>query len=155
MTVFVEASVDIDAPLAGVWRHITDLARYGAWNPFVVSLDGPSTATGSALRLRARWEDGGDNVVRVVVTRAEPPAADPEGTVRAAFAYDLAGALPRLGLLRSSRTQSLTQVPGGATRYETREVFEGPMRVFVPRSKVQRGFEIHAAALKLRAEGGG
>lgn len=155
MSVSAEASIDIDAPLAEVWRHLTDLPRYGAWNPFVVSIDGPSTAPGSALRVIARWEDGGENAVRVVVSRSEPPVTGADGTARATFAYDLTGALPRLGLLRSRRTQSLTQSPGGPTRYETREVFEGPMRAFVPRAKVQRGFEVHAAALKARAEGVG
>ncbi|MEZ4393747.1 MAG: SRPBCC domain-containing protein [Polyangiales bacterium] len=155
MSVSAEARIDIDAALAEVWAIILDLPRYGAWNPFVVGIDGPSTAPGSVLRVRARWEDGGDNVVRVVVTRAEPPAADATGTLRATLAYELIGALPRLGLLRSRRTQSLTQAPNGPTRYESREDFEGLMRAFVPRAKVQRGFEVHAAALKARAESGG
>lgn len=155
MSLSVEASIDIDAPLEEVWRLITDLPGYRAWNPFVVRIDGDSTEPGSTLRLRARWEGGGDNVVRVVVTRAAAPAADAVGAVRASFEYDLVGALPRLGLLRSRRTQSLVQPPGGPTRYETREVFEGILLAFVPRAKVQRGFELHAAALKARAEGGG
>jgi uncharacterized protein YndB with AHSA1/START domain len=153
MSVSAEASTDIDAPIEEVWRHITDLPRYGEWNPFVVRVDGPSAAVGSRLRLRARWEDGGDNVVDVVVTRAEAPTTDAAGTSRAVLVYELTGALPRLGLLRTRRTQALTQAPGAPTRYETREVFEGPMRAFVPRAKVQRGFEIHAAALRGRAQG--
>ena len=33
-----ECTIDIAAPVAVVWDVVTDLDRYGEWNPFVVSV---------------------------------------------------------------------------------------------------------------------
>lgn len=155
MSTIAEASIEIAAPLDAVWRHMTDLSRYGAWNTFVVAVEGASLDVGAALGLRVRWDDGREDRVTVTVTRVDAPSTDADGTRRAAVVYRFTSGLATLGLLRSERTQSVTQPPGGPTRYETREVFTGPMQVFVPRAKVTRGFERHARSLKARAESQG
>ncbi|MEL6309265.1 MAG: SRPBCC domain-containing protein [Chloroflexota bacterium] len=40
----LEATIDIDAPIAQVWQHLTDFANYPAWNPYIL------TATGELKR---------------------------------------------------------------------------------------------------------
>ncbi len=38
----LHTEIDIEAPPETVWRILTDLERYGEWNPFVVSSTEPS-----------------------------------------------------------------------------------------------------------------
>jgi hypothetical protein len=148
-----EHSVSIDAPIEVVWSVMTDLPRYGEWNPFLVSItprDGAALRVGSAVSLHVRWSDGGQERTVEVVTRLEPPG---EGAPRrAAMEYRYTGWLPRLHLVEGSRLQTLEQAPGGLTVYRTHEAFRGLLARAVPLAKVQDGFERHALALAARAE---
>jgi hypothetical protein len=47
----IEASIDIDASPAAVWRVFADFASYPDWNPFVRSLEG-DLRVGERLRVR-------------------------------------------------------------------------------------------------------
>ena len=49
----VRASTEIHATPAAVWRVLTDLSRFSAWNPFIRSARG-STAIGDTVRVRVR-----------------------------------------------------------------------------------------------------
>jgi uncharacterized protein YndB with AHSA1/START domain len=63
------AEGEIDAPIADVWRILTEIERWPTWNPDVksVSIDG-RVAEGA----RFRWK-AGPSTISSTVTRVEPP----------------------------------------------------------------------------------
>lgn len=144
------ARIEIDASLDRVWDVMMDTGAYGAWNPFVVAVDG-TPKVGDPLRLRVRWRDGREITSPERVTAIEPPAAV-DGARTAAFAYRYDAWLHALGLVRAVRVQRLVQRDGGPTVYETSERFTGLFAGSVPIADVNDGFARHAAALKARAE---
>jgi hypothetical protein len=147
------ASATIDAPLATVWSVMLDTASYGEWNPFVerVETEGPP-AVGVPLVLHVRWLNGSTARSPERITVLEPPATAPDGTTRATLAYVYEGLAARLGLIRGTRYQELTQHPGGPTEYHTVEEFSGLLVPLAGPARVAEGFARHASALKQRAE---
>ena len=146
------AAADIDAPLDTVWAVMTDTARYGEWNPFVVRVDcdGPAEV-GKQIRLHVEFAGGRKAVSPERITVVEAPYDD-DGTRRATLAYVYEGWPARLGLVRGTRWQRLSQSPGGTTRYETVEEFSGPLVPLAGPARVEEGFRRHAEALRRRAE---
>lgn len=146
------AAVDIDAPLDTVWAVMTDTDRYPEWNPFVVSVetDGPPQV-GTPIKLHVEFSSGKQVVSPERITVLEPPYDD-DGTRRATLAYVFEGWPAKLGLVRGTRWQRLSQEPGGVTRYETVEEFSGPLVPLAGPGRVEDGFRRHAAALRQRAE---
>lgn len=146
-----QASVDIDAPIDVVWSVMLDTDRYPAWNPFVrrVESDGPPEV-GRAIRLHVVFGSGRSATSPERITVIEPPSA---GDVRrATLAYVYEGLPARLGLVRGTRFQRLSQREGGVTRYETVEEFRGPLVPLAGPGRVEEGFRRHAEALRTRAE---
>ncbi len=47
----IDTEIRIEAHPRKVWAVLTDFARYGDWNPYIIEVDGP-LAPGSELRLR-------------------------------------------------------------------------------------------------------
>ncbi|MBM4777071.1 MAG: SRPBCC domain-containing protein [Archangiaceae bacterium] len=137
------ASLEIPASIDRVWQVLTALDQYGAWNPFIVKVDGGATPVlGGRLVLHVKWEQGGGASSGEVVTRVEPPGTS------AALAWRFTGVLPTLGLVRAERLQTLTRLDDVRTRYESVEIFHGLLASFVPLEKVRRGFERQAEALR-------
>lgn len=64
--------VEIAAAPEAVWAHLTDLASYSAWNPFMIEADG-EPATGSTLRVRMQPPGGRAMTFTPTVTRVEVP----------------------------------------------------------------------------------
>lgn len=151
------ATVDIDAPLDHVWAVMLDTAAYGDWNPFVVRVDGPSPpSVGDPIRLHVRFARGrarSPERVTVLEPPTDDPADKPGGVRRATLAYVYEGVPARLGLVRGTRWQRLSQPAGGPTTYATVEEFSGPLVPLAGPGRVQDGFERHAVALKQRCEG--
>ena len=75
-----------------------------------------------------------------------------DGVRRATLAYVYEGLPAKLGLVRGTRHQRLSQAPGGPTRYETVEEFSGPLVPLAGPKRVEDGFRRHAEALKARCE---
>ena len=146
------AAADIDAPLDLVWAVMTDTDSYPDWNPFVIRVeaDGPPEV-GTPIRLHVVFEGGKQVVSPERITVVEPPYDD-GGTRRATLAYVYEGWPARLGLVRGTRWQRLSQSPGGPTRYETVEEFSGPLVPLAGPARVEEGFRRHAETLKARAE---
>ncbi|MHB1729988.1 MAG: SRPBCC family protein [Leptospirillum sp.] len=46
----IETTIDIHAPVVDIWQILTDLQRYGEWNPLVVQAAG-SLTVGQRLEL--------------------------------------------------------------------------------------------------------
>jgi hypothetical protein len=121
------AAVDIDAPLDTVWSVMIDTDRYPDWNPFVfrVESDGPPEV-GRPIKLHAQFKSGKQVVSPERITVFEPPYDD-DGTRRATLAYVFEGWPAKLGLVKGTRWQRLSQREGEPTRYETVEEFSGPL----------------------------
>ncbi len=148
------ASIDIQASIDKVWSVMVDLNRYHEWNPFIIAVkDAPdSINVGSRFLLRVKWANGGLADSWETVTHMATPTMSGNGPTSALLAYRYASGLARLGLVRATREQHLTQVIGEPTRYSTQETFSGPLAGLLPLADVEEGFQRHAAALKRRAE---
>ena len=153
MTADPRASVEIDAPLAVVWQVMLDTETYGEWNPFVVRAEtAQPPAVDNAIVLHVRWANGRGTRSPEVITAIAPPATSADGTTTALLSYEYAGLPAKLGLVRGTRHQRLTQLPGGRTSYDTVEEFSGPLVRLAGPGRVTEGFRRHAEALKRRAE---
>jgi hypothetical protein len=98
-----------------------------------------------------RWPNGRTTRSPERISAVEPPYQDGE-TTRATLAYVYEGLPARLGLVRGTRYQRLSQVVGGPTVYDTVEEFSGPLVPLAGPARVADGFRRHAEALKVRAE---
>lgn len=148
-----EAHVEIDAPIEAVWEVMLDTERYGEWNTFIKRLDCPSPPqVGDPIRIHVEFTEGGRRTVSPErITVVEHPWDD--GSVkRARLGYVYEGLPSKLGLVRGTRWQVLTQEPGGPTRYDTVEEFSGPLVALAGPARVEAGFRGHAQSLKQRAE---
>ena len=148
------ASVDIDAPIDVVWAVMLDTTAYAEWNPFVVRVEAPQpVAVGDPIVLHVRWANGRGARSPERVSAVEPPRTSADGVTTALLSYVYEGLPAKLGLVRGTRHQRLTQRDGGPTRYDTVEEFSGPLVRFAGPGRVAEGFRRHAAALRQRAEG--
>src|SRR5690242_13109610 len=121
------ARAEIDAPLETVWAVMLDMTSYGEWNPFCFRADCPSPPKpGDPIRLHVRWANGRTTTSPERISQVVEPYDD-SGTTRALLAYDYEGLPARLGLVRGTRLQNLSQVPGGRCTYDTVELFSGPL----------------------------
>jgi hypothetical protein len=146
------ASVDIEAPIERVWAVMLDTGAYAEWNPFVVRADcATPPKVGDPITLHVQWANGKGTTSPERITVVEPPHADGD-TSRATLAYAYEGLPAKLGLVRGTRYQRLTQTSGGPTRYGTVEEFSGPLVRFAGPGRVADGFRRHAEALKTRCE---
>jgi len=147
------ASIDIEAPLEVVWRVMLDTEAYGEWNPFVVRVETEQpAAVGNSIVLHVRWANGKGTRSPERITAIVPPTTGEDGTTTALLSYVYEGLPSRLGLVRGTRHQRLTQPPGGPTTYDTVEDFSGPLVPLAGPGRVADGFRRHAEALKARAE---
>lgn len=148
------ASIDIQAPIDTVWAIMIELRRYHEWNPFIIAVrDAPDQMkVGARFRLRVKWANGGQADSWETVTHLTLPTTADRGPASAVLTYRYSSWLARLGLVRATREQHLTQVVGQPTRYRTQETFSGPLAGFLPLADVEEGFQRHATALKTRAE---
>ncbi|RNM16642.1 SRPBCC domain-containing protein [Nocardioides pocheonensis] len=147
------ATVSIDAPLESVWAVMMDTAAYGEWNPFLFRAECPSPpAPGDPIVLHVRWPNGRTTRSPERISVVEPPHQDGDER-RATLAYVYEGLPAKLGLVRGTRFQRLTQRVGGPTVYDTVEEFSGPLVRLAGPGRVADGFRRHAEALKTRCEG--
>ena len=146
------ASVDIDAPIDQVWAVMLDTGAYDEWNPFVVRAEcATPPKVGDPIKLHVRWANGRGTTSPERISEVDPPHDD-DGVRRATLGYVYEGLPAKLGLVRGTRHQRLSQAPGGPTRYETVEEFSGPLVPLAGPKRVEDGFRRHAEALKARCE---
>lgn len=145
------ATVAIEAPLAVVWQVMLDTEAYAEWNPFVVRAETEQPpAVGNPILLSVRWANGKGTRSPEVITAIEHPTTAADGTTTALLSYVYAGLPAKLGLVRGTRHQKLTQPPGRPTSYETWEEFSGPLVRLAGPGRVADGFRRHAEALARR-----
>ncbi|MCW5890327.1 MAG: SRPBCC domain-containing protein [bacterium] len=139
----LDETVVVAAPADVVWQVVTDLPRYGEWNPFVVAC-------------RSTLVPGEPIVMRVRVFRA---FAQPqrelvlEHVAGTRLCYGVAP--DRLGALASRRCHHVEPLPDGRARYRSHFVLSGwlaPLVQTLLGRRLAAGFQAMTAALARRAE---
>jgi hypothetical protein len=140
----IEQTLDVEAPPEVVWQVITDLPRYGEWNPFVVACRS-SLVVGDPIVMRVHVFAAFAQTQRETVLEHVP------GT---RLCYGIAGAA--LGSLKSRRCHDVEALEDGRTRYRSRFALDGwmaPMVGALLGARLERGFAAMSAAVVARATG--
>lgn len=139
----LQTEIEITAGPSEVWAHLTDLAAYGEWNPFITAASG-TLAVGERLELRMEPPGGRAMTFRPTVTEVE------EGRT-----LEWLGRLGVPGLFDGRHRFELTPTARG-TRVVQSEAFAGllvrPLRRSLDTS-TRAGFEGMDRALAERAVG--
>ena len=143
MALFIKHEFEVNADTATVWNVISDLARYGEWNPFVTQCSS-SKQVGDPIHMR----------VKVLPFYAQPQTEFvSEHIAGKKFAYRMKP-LP-MNLLHSQRFHEVRDLGNGKTLYtssfQLEGVFSGFVQLLLGR-QLKRGFNEMCAALKIRAE---
>ena len=141
----VRAEVEIDAPIERVWRILTDVDGYGAWNPFTPRVE-TTLRIGDPVHLYVRLR--GERLTHRVehVTRNQPYSLGWEMKMGARL------------LLHGERVQRLTPRDAQRTHYLSEDTFGGwlaPLVLALYGRAVERGFRDCALGLKKAAESQG
>ena len=143
--VVVSEKVEIDAPASVVWEVLTDLPRYGEWNPFCFRCE--STLEMGApvvMKLNSYQGDG------TVLDNCEYVCAfEPERLLSWQLPHDDAWPYP------ARRDQIIEPLGAERCAYHSTDAFLGPNGIHVMRFAggwVKRAFDDTARALKARAE---
>lgn len=137
------ASVEIDAPPAIVWRVLTDLARYPAWNPFTIEVRS-SLRVGEPVDMHVRMSRLGRTLEQREHVREIVPGKRIRWGMRLASAH----------LLSGERDQRLEPLPEDRTRYVTEDVISGlltPLVGAIYGPSLEQGFYAMAHALAQEA----
>jgi hypothetical protein len=134
-----EATSEIQATPDAIWTILVDGAKYSDWESGVISVDG-KIAPGETIKVVSSANPG--RTFPVTVTEFEP-----------ARGMTWSGGMP-LGLFKGVRTFRLTPTGGGATRFDLREEYSGPLLGMMWRSMPDLGpsFSQFARGLKARTE---
>jgi hypothetical protein len=141
--VVITEIADIDAPTDVVWRVLTDFDAYEAWNPFALRC-ASSMVPGEPIDMYVRLGPGKPRKQREWM-RTHTPGLE--------FSYTMKP-VP-LGALRSLRSQSVTALENGRTRYVSYFELHGWLRPLVTilyGRSMRRGFAGMTAGLRGRAE---
>lgn len=139
----LDETLVVAAPAAVVWHVVTDLPRYGVWNPFVVACRS-TLVPGEAIVMRVRVFPGFAQPQRETVLEHVPGTRLCYGVPR-----------DRLGALTSRRCHHLEALPDGRTRYRSHFVLAGwlaPLVAALLGRRLAAGFAAMTAALGRRAE---
>lgn len=143
----IVASTEIDAPAEAVWDVLTDLPRFGEWNPFIRSASGTSDV-GGEIHVRVQPSQGSLRKARLgfratVLVCEKNHELRWRGHVLASWLGD------------GDHTFSIEPTTEGRVRFEQREVFRGLLPRLAGRllqRETQAGFDAMNGALKRRAE---
>ena len=138
MSPTIEAESTIDAPLATVWQVLTDLERYGDWNPFTHKVV-TTLEPGSEIVLHVDMGPFGPKVQKERVAVVEDHC-------RLGWGMTMGGGK----LLDCTRYQEIKDLGDGRTHYRTWETFHGPLGPLVVLffgGRVQKGFSSVADSL--------
>jgi hypothetical protein len=144
-TLVASDPIEIDAPAAIVWEVLTDMPRYGEWNPFCVHVE-------STLEM-------GAPVKMSLVNYANPGQLAPNVEYVCAFEPErlLSWEMPDSPAwpYPARRDQIIEALGPNRCRYLSTDAFTGPNGIHVMRfcgPWVTRAFNDTARALKARAE---
>lgn len=130
MSFVIDLERVIDAPAETVWDVITDLPRYGEWNPFCIECRStlvPGDAIHMQVRLLSRPQAQSE-----VIFEHEPMSH---------LCYGLDGG--RSGAIKSNRCHRIEALADGRTRYRSHFELSGwlmPLVRLLFRTQLLRGF---------------
>lgn len=139
----ISSQIEIETPIDQVWGILVDLDQYEKWNPFTVKVES-TLQTGTQAVLHVQMSRTKKIVQVETVTACDAPTM---------LSWGMTMGMP--WILKAHRTQELTDLGEGRTRYTTRDVFSGaltPLVFSLYAKHIQRGFDGIAASLKKRAE---
>jgi hypothetical protein len=142
MSFVIDHRLEIAAPLDTAWAVLTDLPRYGEWNPFLPAC-------------RTTFKPG-DPIDLTVQLMARPQAQREwvrEFVPGQKFAYSMKP-VP-LGALSSYRSHEFRALDAGRTEYRSHFELRGwlmPLVRGLLRARLQAGFDGMSQGLKARAE---
>ena len=139
----IETMIDIHAPVADIWRILTDLPRYTEWNPLVIRESG-SLAVGKRLEVAVQLPGGRSMSFTPVLV-----ALIPQKEIR------WLGSFVIPGLFAGEHSFLLIPQSHGTTRFNHSEHFTGVLPSLMGNQwykRVRQGFESMNHALKERAE---
>jgi hypothetical protein len=136
-------SVEIRAPAEVVWKQLTDLPRFGEWNPFIREASG-QLRPGGTVRVRVR-----PSLAIPLVFHAEVLKCDEARELR------WRGHFLAPWLASGEHTFTIRPLHAGTVRFVQREVFGGVLpglaRLLLEH-EARRGFDAMNHALRARAE---
>jgi hypothetical protein len=137
-----DATATIQASPERIWEILTDSGGYPSWDSGVQGIDG-TIAPGNKITVRSEANPG--RAFPVKVTEFDPGRS-----------MTWSGGMP-LGLFNGVRTYRLSPAGDGATRFDMREEYTGPLLPLIWRTMPDLGpsFQQFAAGLKARAENAG
>lgn len=142
----IESKIEIQAPIAQVWKVLSDLSNYKSWNSFTPRIDADFSQIGSDVMLHVRMNPDSEKLLRQKETLL---SFDPQN-------HTMCWGIDNSRLfLRTERIQRLTAIDAQSTSYYTSDEFWGmltPLVSFFYKSKVQRGFDAVARDLKRYCE---
>jgi hypothetical protein len=130
----VRTAIDLDAPVAAVWRVLTDSTAYPEWNPLIFSLTGELTV-GTTVTTRVRDANGKERTFTPRVLVVEP---NRELTWLSRVGFG--------GLFDGRHSYRLEELPGGRTRLRNDEEFRGISVPFL-RSMLRKTIEPQFVAM--------
>jgi len=139
----IDETLEARAPAALVWEVITDLDRYGEWNPFVVSCRS-SLKVGEPIDMRVQIFESFLQPQRETIL---------EHVQGVRLAYGLAP-MPG-GALSSRRSHEVDPTGPETCRYRSHFVLSGwlsPITAWLLGTRLEAGFRAMTAALVQRAE---
>jgi hypothetical protein len=138
----LHAAIDIDAPAERVWQVVSDFARYGDWNPFIVRASG-KPRVGERLDITIAAPG-----MKPVSFRPRVLDVEPGRLIR------WKGELKLPGLFDGRHALIVDPLDGGRSRFTTHEDVTGILLPFAGKvmTASQQGFELMARALKEHAE---
>jgi hypothetical protein len=143
MSIRIDHELAVSAPAEVVWEVLTDLARYGEWNPFVVAASS-SLVVGEPIDMKVRVLSFMTQSQRETISHNEPGRS---------YCYGLAR--NRIGALYSERCHVITPIGPDRCTYESRFELAGwlsPVVSGLLGRSLRRGFTEMSEAVKLRAE---
>ncbi|WP_054814482.1 SRPBCC domain-containing protein [Nocardia arizonensis] len=139
----IDETVYIDAPAEVVWHVITDLPRYGEWNPFVTEC-ASSLVPGEPIDMLVTVAGSTPRRQREFI-RSHTPGRELSYCMRPA----------PLGTLHSLRSHTVTPISETRTRYESHFQLDGwlhPLVAALLGRNLRRGFDGMTAGIQRRAE---
>lgn len=142
MSFVIDRMVEINAPAELVWEVLTDLPRYGEWNPFVLECQSslkPGEPINMKVRLGTRLQKADEVMKEFVAGRR--------------FAYNMKPVPP--GALSSFRSHDLESLGDARSRYHSHFELHGWMMPLVRAlmgRHLDNGFTGMTEGVKQRAE---
>lgn len=144
MTFKIDNILEIEAPIELVWEVLTDLSRYGEWNPFVPEASS-TFEVGDPFTMKVQLFEMFAQPQTETIFEFEPGKR---------FRYGVPS-MP-LGAMASSRCHLVESLGPERTVYRSEFQLDGwlaPLIEGLLGGRMKKGFDTMADALKVRAEG--